>query len=154
MKPTRKRTQAREVAVQALYQFDALRRISGAAPGGGGERSFEEVERFIDRHSSDPEVRAFARELTRGACERIEEIDGLLAQVVSNWRVERIAAMDRAILRLAAYELSSRQDIPPKVSINEAIEIAKRYSTAQSGGFVNGVLDKLLQMRKAPGEGE
>jgi transcription antitermination factor NusB len=153
MKPTRKRTQAREVAVQALYQFDALRRIGG---GGlpGGEKAIEEVERFIDRHSPDPEVRAFARELTQGACERLDEIDALLAQVVDNWKVERIAAMDRAILRLAAYELSERRDIPPKVSINEAIEIAKRYSTAQSGGFVNGVLDKLLQMRKALPEGE
>ncbi len=141
MKPTRKRTRAREIAVQALYQIDALRRIDRHEDPG-------EIRRFIDAEASDPEVREFAQGLVAGASESIAEIDGLLERVVDNWKIDRIAAMDLAILRLAAYELHARTDVPPKVSINEAIELAKRFSTAQSGAFVNGILDKLLRMRE------
>jgi N utilization substance protein B len=140
MKPPRKRTRAREIAVQALYQHDALQRI--------GEPSADEISRFIAREASDPEIREFAQELVRGACESLADIDALLAGVVEHWKVERIAAMDRAILRLAAFELNARPDVPPKVSINEAINLAKKFSTAQSGAFVNGVLDKLLEIQE------
>ncbi len=141
MKSRRKRTRAREIAVQALYQHDALRRI-------GSESAAEDVDRFIDQESKDPEVREFAHDLVKGARERQGDIDALLARVVENWKVERIAAMDRAILRLAAFEMNGRPDVPPKVSINEAIDLAKKFSTAQSGAFVNGVLDRLLQIRE------
>ncbi len=141
MKSGRKRTRAREIAVQALYQCDALRKIDP-------ESSTEEIDRFIEIEAKDSEVREFARELVKGTREALEEIDNLLASVVENWRVERIAAMDRAILRLAAFELSARPDVPPKVSINEAIDLAKKFSTAQSGAFVNGILDRLLQLKK------
>jgi transcription antitermination factor NusB len=143
---TRKRTRAREIAVQALYQYDALQRIGAATPA-------EDVDRFIDGEADDPEVRDFAREIVRGTRESIEDIDGILGAVVENWTLERIAAMDRAILRLSAYELNARPDIPPKVAINEAIELAKRYSTSQSGAFVNGVLDKLLKLKSADQHG-
>lgn len=145
MKSTRKRTRAREIAIKALYQHDALRRAAG------GE-DLHEIAHFIDGQADDPEVREFAHQLVDGTRKAWSEIDALLAEVVEHWKVERIAAMDRAILRLAAYELNSRPDVPPKVSINEAIELAKKYSTAQSGAFVNGVLDKLLQLRQAKGQ--
>jgi len=144
IKPARKRTRAREVAIQALYQFDALRRIGSDA--GVRKEDLAEIDRFIESETEDLGVREFARELVAGASESIEEIDRHLASIVENWRVERIAAMDRAILRLAAYELLARPDVPPKVSVNEAIDLAKKYSTAQSGAFVNGVLDKLLRL--------
>ena len=143
MKPPRKRTRAREIAVQALYQHDALQRI--------GEPSADEIGRFIARETSDPEIREFAQELVRGACASLADIDALLAGVVEHWKVERIAAMDRAILRLAAFELIARPDVPPKVSINEAIDLAKKFSTAQSGAFVNGVLDRLLEIQEKKG---
>jgi transcription antitermination factor NusB len=148
-KPTRKRTRAREIAIQALYQYDALRRIASeeAAKGKFSEEALEEVDRFIGAGTDDPQVREFARELVLGTSELLEEIDAQLAAVVENWKLERVAAMDRAILRLATYELLARSDVPPKVSINEAIDLAKKYSTAQSGAFVNGILDKLLQLK-------
>ena len=159
MKSIRKRTRAREIAIQALYQYDALRRIAGesgvqpvAGPGGfpteGLAPAWAEMEKFIAAETQDREIGDFARELVSGTLESLEEIDAQLASVVENWRVERIAAMDRAILRLAAFEINARPDVPPKVSINEAIDLAKKYSTGQSGSFVNGVLDKLLQIRR------
>ena len=67
--------------------------------------------------------------------------------MVEHWKLDRVAAMDRAILRLAAYELKAREDVPPKVTINEAVDLAKRFSTSRSGAFVNGVLDRLLHMQ-------
>jgi len=162
MKSVRKRTRAREIAIQALYQYDAQRRIGGESGSGGAGAAapdapppegstalaWGEIERFIGGESQDPEVLGFARELVAGTLDSVEEIDVQLAGVVENWRVERIAAMDRAILRLATYEINARPDVPPKVSINEAIDLAKKYSTAQSGSFVNGVLDRLLQLRR------
>jgi len=161
MKSVRKRTRAREIAIQALYQYDAQRRIGAESASGGAGAAADaprtegapalawgEIEKFIGGESQDPEVLAFARELVAGTLDSVEEIDVQLAGVVENWRVERIAAMDRAILRLATYEINARQDVPPKVSINEAIDLAKKYSTAQSGSFVNGVLDRLLQLRR------
>jgi len=141
MKSTRKRTRAREIAAQALYQHDVLQRIGGESPAG-------ELDRFIESEADDPEVLRFARELVNGTQESQVEIDSLLASVVENWKVERIAAMDRAILRLATFELNALPDVPPKVTINEAIDLAKKYSTAQSGAFVNGVLDRLLQLKE------
>ena len=148
-KPTRKRTKAREIAVQALYQMNVLQKIGAAVN--------EEVDGFIDREADEAEVREFAHELVAGVQQSQADIDALLSAVVENWKMERIAAMDLAILRMAAFELNSRADVPPKVSINEAIELAKKYSTAQSGAFVNGILDKLLELKRGkendPGRG-
>jgi N utilization substance protein B len=78
--------------------------------------------------------------------------DQLIREVAEHWRLERIAPMDRAILRLAIYELNELPEVPPKVVVNEAIELAKRYSTEHSGAFVNGLLDRLMVLREhAPG---
>jgi N utilization substance protein B len=88
-------------------------------------------------------TRMFADALVRGVLQRREELDGVIQRYARNWDLPRIAVVDRNILRMAIHEILHRDDIPPVVSINEAIEIAKRYSTEQSGRFVNGILDKV-----------
>jgi len=97
----------------------------------------------LDDAEGSPEVKAFARELVAGTLGQRGEIDALIATAAENWELSRLAAVDRNILRLAVHELASRPDIPAKVSINEAIELGKRFSTAQSGGFINGILDRV-----------
>jgi transcription antitermination protein NusB len=91
----------------------------------------------------ETDVRSFAEPLIRGTLEHRAELDELIQKYVKNWGLHRIAAVDRNILRLALYEMLHRPDIPPVVSINEAVDIAKRFSTEDSGKFVNGVLDKV-----------
>ena len=92
---------------------------------------------------NDAEVRRFADPLIRGAVEHRDEADVLIRKYARNWDIKRMAAVDRNILRLAIYEMLHRDDIPPVVSINEAVDIAKRFSTRDSGKFVNGILDKI-----------
>ena len=153
MKP-RKRTSGRQIAVQLLYQLDVRRKIEKSAlpdssPGLAGPPGLpeEEVEAFIASQNEESEVREFARKLYHGAVESLDTTDQLISEVVDNWKIDRIAAMDRAILRLAIHELNEALDVPPKVVINEAIELAKTFSTAQSGAFVNGILNRLLILR-------
>ncbi|MCB9899228.1 MAG: transcription antitermination factor NusB [Planctomycetes bacterium] len=126
------RTRAREVALQALFCRDVL-----------PDRGWQHAEQTVRESEVPPEVREFARELVDGVHRRVDEIDGMLVGATENWSLERLAAVDRNILRLAVYELIERDDIPARVTINEAIELGKRFSTAQSGGFVNGVLDRI-----------
>ena len=128
----RKRTRARELALQALYQLDLL-----------GAEALDDVGRLLERGETEPEVRRFARELIDGCWGHRDELDAAIAAVAENWDIHRMAVVDRNVLRLASYELLFLDDMPPKVSINEAIDLAKRYSTADSGGFVNGILDRI-----------
>jgi len=128
----RKRTRSRELALQALYQLDVRKDLS-----------FEEVLRFLEEHSEDPSVLQFARTLVEGCRERVEEIDLAIQAVAENWDIRRMAFIDRNVLRLAVYELKYLEDIPPKVSINEGVELGKRFSTAGSGAFINGILDRI-----------
>ena len=86
-------------------------------------------------------IREFADPLIRGTLEHRDEADGVIKKHAKNWELHRIAAVDRNILRLAIYEMLHRDDIPPVVSINEAVDIAKKFSTQDSGKFVNGILD-------------
>jgi len=88
-------------------------------------------------------MRAFAEPLIRGVLEHREAVDEVIRKYTENWELHRIANVDRNILRLAIYEMQHREDIPPVVSINEAVEIAKKFSTQDSGRFVNGILDKV-----------
>ncbi len=88
-------------------------------------------------------MRVFADPLIRGTIEHLAAIDSVIARHVRNWSLERMAAVDRNVLRLAVYEMLHRLDIPPVVSINEAVDIAKKFSTHESGRFVNGILDKV-----------
>ncbi len=134
----RKRTQARELALQLLYQLDFR-----------GEEVLPGIEEALAPGAGDPEVLSFARELVFGYWERRREIDAKIEEVAKNWQLKRMAAVDRNILRLATHELLFREDIPPLVTINEAIDIAKKFSTKNSGPFVNGILDT-IRLRAAP----
>jgi transcription antitermination protein NusB len=133
VKPPGKRRIARELAVQFLYQYD----LSGG--------SLEEALPLFWQTQSEvgEDGRKFAEELVHGVVERRAAIDERIAKYTDNWDLPRIAAVDRNILRLAMYEMLFRDDIPPVVSINEAVDIAKKFSTRESGAFVNGILDRL-----------
>ncbi len=135
----KKRTRGRELALQLLYQMD-LRRSDLA----------DEVQPFLKTEEADGEARQFALRLVKGVRENQSEIDQRIQAVAQNWDIGRMALIDRNVLRVATYELLWCKDIPPKVAINEAIELGKRYSTQNSGAFVNGILDKIKSLA-APG---
>jgi transcription antitermination protein NusB len=142
-----RRTRGREIALQVLYQTE----VNPGTPA-------EEVRWFIERRLlGDRKLVEFAEGLVAGVQAHQPHIDGLISEVAENWRLDRMAAIDRNILRLGAYEMLFCPDVPTKVAMNEALELAKRYSTAQSSRFVNGILDRLLQAANvkppAPGQG-
>jgi len=137
------RRTARECALQMLYQHDV------------GKQSPDTIlDSFWEMNEQPEKVRAFATELFRGTVGRIKEIDRLIQGHTKNWRLSRMAAVDRNVLRLAVFELLSDAKTPDTVVINEALEIAKKFSTNESAQFVNGVLDSikndLLQERQKP----
>ncbi len=133
----RKRTRARELALKALYLIDVR-----------GPDVAREVPAFFERETDDPDVLAFARTLFDGVAAHRDELDEKITAVAENWHIHRMAVIDRNLLRIGTFEFAHLADVPPKVSINEAIDLAKRYSTADSGAFVNGILDRLrLQLR-------
>ena len=132
----KKRTRARELALQFLYQVD-LR----------GRQILPEAKDFFRVEEEDKTARDFAAQLVNGVIEHAEEIDAVIKGVAENWEIARMAVIDRNVLRMATYELLHCADIPPKVAINEAIELGKRFSTQNSGKFINGVLDKIKERR-------
>jgi transcription antitermination factor NusB len=138
----RRRTRARELALQFLYQWDQR-----------GQEVIQNLTAFVVDGDRDPSVQRFARDLVTGVIDKAAEIDQIIVGVAENWDLHRMAVVDRNVLRLATYELLYLADIPPKVSINEAIDLAKKFSTAESGAFVNGILDKIRkQCRDKPAE--
>ena len=136
----RRRTRARRLALEVLYQADLLG--PGVVEEGLSSPMHVRSGPGVGKRTSD--ARRFADQLVRGVIEHRDEIDARIRAVAENWDLARMAAVDRNVLRLGAYELLYRDDIPPKVSINEAVELAKRYSTADSGTFVNGILDRIM----------
>ena len=129
----RKRTKARECALKILYAID----ITGDEPK-------KCIDTFWKNHDEiDSEVETFANQLVLGVANNSAAIDRLITSHTTNWQLKRMAVIDRNILRFATYELLYVEEIPPKVSINEAIDIAKRYGDNDSGKFVNGVLDSV-----------
>jgi len=139
----RKTTAGRILAVQALYQWD-LR----------GAPFLKELPEFLRSSSEDAGVIALAEELFHGCTEHGEEIDASLGASAEHYDLARMAAVDRSILRLGAYELLHRPDVPPKVAIDEAIRIAQKFSTAESGAFVNGILDRVMARTRQAGAAE
>ena len=134
------RRRARELALQLLYQFE----LTDASP--------EEMQAgFEEWRNASESVRDFADSLLRGTLRRIEELDEELGQQTTHWRLERLAAVDRNILRLAMFELIYETDTPHAVVIDEAIEIAKKFGSKDSGRSVNGVLDGFVKRRAAAG---
>jgi transcription antitermination factor NusB len=128
-----RRRKARELALQFLYQLDQ---------SGDGDPAPHEME-FWSRHPVDEDARTFASAMVHGTKANQAQIDGTIAQCTEHWDLDRMAVVDRNILRLAVYELAWRADVPPKVVINEAIEIAKKFGTQESSRFINGILDRV-----------
>jgi len=131
----RKRTLAREFALQVLYQMD----ITGDTP----ERALDNFWANKEGEEIEAALKEFSSELVKGVAGNLEEIDKKIVQFAANWQLKRMAIVDRNIMRLGAFELIYREDIPPKVAINEAVELAKKFSGLESGKFVNAILDKV-----------
>lgn len=154
-----KRHTAREMAVQMLYQydlgggtlpqvfhhFDVAAYLVPEGEEGRTEAAAEKARRRVH------EAFDHARELVEGAAAHRDAIDELIRSQADNWRLERMPAVDRNILRLAVYELLHQPDVPKLVVLDEAIELAKKYGSEQSSRFVNGLLDGLLKQRAAEG---
>jgi len=129
------RTKAREIALQALYQQDTA--------GGSG---VEVVTGHFDE--LDAETQKFAAELVTGVSAERANIDALIERTSTNWKIDRMARVDRNILRLAIYELLRLPDVPVRVTLNEAIELGKKFGSEESSGFVNGILDKIAHAKE------
>ena len=155
------RREARERAVQFLFQYDLnpgeekdlavnlnqfwhTHKLSESGYEKGNATWGKKIE-LSDTTTRDTSIRVFAEDLIRGVLEKKEELDLKLQKYLRNWDLTRMAVVDRNVLRMAIFELHYREDIPPVVSLNEAIEIAKRFSTRESGKFVNGLLDRIRQ---------
>lgn len=130
-----KRRKAREYALQILFQVDFTKKRIDS----------KDLEEFWSGKKESRSVKEFTEDLVRGTLNSIDEIDAMIERVTENWLLKRMAAVDRNILRFAAYEILYRKDIPSAVTINEAIEIAKKFSSAESAPFINGVLDRLAK---------
>ena len=136
------RTKARECAFQMLYQWDITREPMDRVAG-----------LFWQVRTSTPETQAMAERLARGGQAEVARLDEAISAASTNWRFERIAAVDRNILRIAAYELMKEPQTPSSVIIDEAVEMAKRFGEADSPPFVNGVLDAVMRKVRGPGGG-
>lgn len=146
------RRRSRELALQFLYQFDTLSETSQGAEdvASGGPSLDEELQLFWEGHGDrvQGEMKDFASTLIRGTCANLNHIDGVISGYSENWRLSRMSKIDRNILRLALYELVYLSGIPPAVTINEAVELGKRFGTEESGSFINGILDKIRLARE------
>jgi N utilization substance protein B len=137
------RRRAREFALQMLYQLDVQDQLSDDQAIGMFWRNFAAAAEAEGAMAADlGEIQPFAEKLVRGVREHLADLDAQIQGASKNWRLERMARVDRNLLRLALYELKHVDDVPAKVAINEAIEIAKRYGTNESSAFVNGILDR------------
>ncbi len=162
-----KRREARERAVQFLFEHDlnppeeleaALNQFWESQRGAAiaeekGVANWGQPVELPPPTTDEAAIRLFAEPLIRGALQYRDEADGIITKHAKNWDLHRIAAVDRNILRLAIYEMNHRDDIPPVVSINEAVDIAKKFSTQDSGKFVNGILDKVKGELMRPARG-
>ncbi len=128
------RSRCREWALQFLYQSEFA-----------GQTRPEDLGRFWSHFQKSSKVPPYLKELVEGVASHLEELDALIVRYSEHWRLERMEVVDRNLLRLAIFELIYRPAIPPKVVINEAVELAKRYSTEASGAFVNAILDRVRQ---------
>lgn len=126
------RTTAREAALQMLYAIDAA-----------GTAVEVVIRDFWREMPGDAEGRAYADDLVRGVAAHLEETDERIRAASRNWRLERMTRVDRSLLRLGAFELANRPTVPRAVILDEAVELAKRFGTAESSAFVNGVLDRI-----------
>jgi N utilization substance protein B len=136
-----KRTRARELAIQGLYQLEVQ-----------GPDLLERLAEFFIENESNLSIRKLASEWTKGTWENLNECDRLIGESIIRWQMSRLSMVDKSILRLCVYQLRFCPDIPPRAVINEAIELAKKYSTDKSPSFVNGVLDAVMRKMKSDDE--
>ncbi|MDI7258949.1 MAG: transcription antitermination factor NusB [Thermodesulfobacteriota bacterium] len=127
-----KRRRSREFALQVLYQLEISRRDA-----------FQTLAQSRENFPSEEGDDEFSEFVVLGVTKHLEEIDQLIKKYSEHWRLDRIAFIDRNILRMAIFELLYCEEIPPKVTINEAIDLAKRYGSEESGSFINGILDRI-----------
>jgi transcription antitermination factor NusB len=127
-----KRRRSRELAIKVLFHLEFSKDDPAAA-----------FELICNNFGAAEDSKAFSKELVEGICSHMKEVDELLSKASQHWRLERIAKVDRAILRMALYELLYRDDIPPKATINEAVDLGKKFCSEESGAFINGILDKI-----------
>jgi N utilization substance protein B len=130
----KRRREARELAMKVLFQMEV-----------GHWASEEVLETTAEAVPVPPDEWTYVREVVEGVQRERPELDRIIGERAVDWKLERIANVDRSILRLALYEILHRPDIPPSVSVNEAVELAKKYSTEDSGKFVNGILGSYLR---------
>jgi N utilization substance protein B len=128
----RKRRKSREYALQVLFQLNITK-----------QEAIKALSQFQEHFSQDGEADEFLKRLVLGVLEHCQELDRLIEQYSENWRLDRINIIERNILRMALFELLYCEEIPPKVTINEAIDLGKRYGSGDSGGFINGILDRI-----------
>jgi N utilization substance protein B len=137
------RRKAREFALQVLYQIDLTKMETDAA-----------LDLFCKHFEAGKKSMPYARRLVQGVAGRKQEINAMIASHAENWRPERMSVIDRNILRLALYELCFEDEVPARVVINEAIEVAKRFGNEESGPFINGILDAIRKTTIETGEKE
>lgn len=136
-----RRRRARELAIQVLFHLEFN-------PGDP-----DEVFHFVcENFSPSKSVRSFSRQLVIGVCENESELDRLIKGSSKHWSLVRMSLVDKTILRMSLFEILFLNDIPPKVSIDEAVELGKKYGTEDSGAFINGILDNIYNKRKLEGD--
>jgi transcription antitermination protein NusB len=128
------RRKGRELALQVLYQLEM-----------SGDASEQALRSFAESFEHSPQARAFGEDLVRGVLARREQIDTCIAAASEHWRLERLSRVDANIIRVAVYEMTTPPALPIEIAINEAIEVARRFGTAESAAFVNGVLDHVAK---------
>ena len=129
----RRRTLAREHALKILYQVDITKRPVDVLL----------VDYWTMEETKDQEISVYAKTLVEGVLKHVKAIDEKISQYATNWQLKRMAVIDRNVMRIGLFELQYTSDIPPKVAINEAVELAKKYGDLESSKFVNGILDKI-----------
>ena len=132
------RRKSRELALQLLFSLDMQGEMASFS-----EEQEQKIAHCCEQFDVSPQALPYAKLLAQGVCQHLGTIDPLLAEYSQHWRVERMSIVDRNILRIAAYELERALDVPAQVVINEALEIAKRYSIGDSVSFINGILDAM-----------
>ena len=127
------RRKAREYALQILFRLDFTEK----------KLDNKDLEEFWSDKKENNDVKRFTEDIVKGTLHKLDDIDNMIEKVTENWVLKRMAVVDRNILRCATYEILYRKDIPSAVTINEAIEIARKFSSTESAPFINGILDKI-----------
>jgi len=129
------RRKARELALQMLFQYEFT----------GHRSDFRAIEDLDPAKKEHKDIKQFSEELVNGTLSHLEEIDNRIQKAAEHWKLERMASVDRNIMRFAVYEILYRNDIPAAVTINESLEIAKKFSSLEAASFINGLLDKIAR---------